>query len=163
MSQPLFENPAIYVDADACPVKDEVLKVAERHGLIVTFVSNGGLRPSRDPMVRHVVVSKGADAADDWIVEHVTAGDIVVTADIALASRCLAKGAAALGNTGAPFTEDNIGDAMATRTLLAELRGAGEITKGPRAFTARDRSRFLQSLEDAVQRSLREQRRDARS
>ncbi len=90
----------IYVDADACPVKDEVAKVAERHGLVVTFVSNGGLRPSRDPMVRNVVVSKGADAADDWIVENATGADIVITADVPLAARCVALGAAVLGPTG---------------------------------------------------------------
>ena len=158
-----MEHPHVYVDADACPVKSEVSRVAERHDLPVTWVAASHMRVPEGGRVRLEVVTQGFDAADDWIVEHVTAGDIVVTADIALASRCLARGAAALGNTGAPFTEDNIGDAMATRTLLAELRGAGEITKGPRAFTARDRSRFLQALEDAVQRSLREQRRDARS
>ena len=158
-----MERPHIYVDADACPVKSEVSRVAERHDLPVTWVAGSHMRVPEGGRVRIEVVAQGFDAADDWIVEHVTAGDIVVTADIALASRCLAKGASALGNTGAPFTEDNIGDAMATRTLLAELRGAGEITKGPRAFTPRDRSRFLQSLEDAVQRSLRDQRREGRA
>ena len=155
-----MERPHLYVDADACPVKSEVSRVAERHDLPVTWVAGSHMRVPEGGRVRIEVVAQGFDAADDWIVEHVAAGDIVVTADIALASRCLAKGAAALGNTGAPFTEDNIGDAMATRTLLAELRGAGEITKGPRAFTPRDRSRFMQSLEDAVQRSLRDQRRE---
>jgi len=158
-----MERPHVYVDADACPVKSEVTRVAERHDLQVTWVAGSHMRVPEGGRVRIEVVAQGFDAADDWIVEHVAAGDIVVTADIALASRCLAKGAAALGNTGAPFTEDNIGDAMATRTLLAELRGAGEITKGPRAFTPRDRSRFLQSLEDAVQRSLRDQRREGRN
>jgi uncharacterized protein YaiI (UPF0178 family) len=131
--------------------------------LPVTWVAGSHMRVPEGGRVHIEVVAQGFDAADDWIVEHVAAGDIVVTADIALASRCLAKGAAALGSTGAPFTEDNIGDAMATRTLLAELRGAGEITKGPRAFTPRDRSRFLQALEDAVQRSRREQRREGRN
>jgi len=158
-----MDHPHVYVDADACPVKSEVSRVAERHDLPVTWVAGSHMRVPEGGRVRIEVVAQGFDAADDWIVEHVSAGDIVVTADIALASRCLAKGAAALGNTGAPFTEDNIGDAMATRTLLAELRGAGEITKGPRAFTPRDRSRFLQSLEDAVQRSLRDQRREGRA
>ena len=157
-----MEHPHVYVDADACPVKSEVSRVAERHDLPVTWVAGSHMRVPESGRVRIEVVAQGFDAADDWIVEHVTPGDIVVTADIALASRCLAKGAAAIGNTGAPFTEDNIGDAMATRTLLAELRGAGEITKGPRAFTPRDRSRFLQALEDAVQRSLRDQRREER-
>ena len=153
----------IYIDADACPVKPEVYRVAQRYGLGVSVVSNARMRVPDEPGIELVVVADGFDAADDWIVEHADADDIVISADIPLASRCLAKGARVLGPTGRPFTEDNIGDAMATRTLLAELRGAGEITKGPRAFTARDRSRFLQSLEDAVQRSLREQRRDARS
>ncbi len=154
----LVETPHIYVDADACPVKGEVSRVADRHDLPVTWVAGSYMRVPEGGRVRIEVVAQGFDAADDWIVEHACAGDIVVTADIALASRCLAKGAAALGTTGLPFTDDNIGDAMATRTLLAELRGAGEITKGPRAFTPRDRSRFLQTLEDAVQRSLRERR-----
>ena len=116
----------IYVDADACPVKDEILKVAERHGLAVTLVSNGGLRPSRDPMVRHVVVSKGADAADDWIAENVSANDIVVTADIPLASRTVAAGAHVLGPTGRPFTPETIGMAVAMRDLKQHLRETGE-------------------------------------
>ena len=134
-------------------------RVAERHDLPVTWVAGSHMRTPEGGRVRIEVVAQGFDAADDWIAEQCQAGDIVITADIALASRALGKGAAAIGTTGVPFTEDNIGDAMATRTLLAELRGAGEITKGPRAFTPRDRSRFLQALEDAVQRSLREQRR----
>jgi len=156
-----MEHPHVYVDADASPVKSEVSRVAERHDLPVTWVAASHMRVPPGGRVQLEVVTQGFDAADDWIVEHASAGDIVVTADIALASRCLAKGALAIGTTGLPFTEDNIGDAMATRSLLAELRGAGEITKGPRAFTPRDRSRFLQALEDAVQRSLRERRREA--
>ena len=154
-----MELPHVYVDADACPVKGEVTRVAERHDLPVTWVAGSAIRVPEGGRVRMEVVEQGFDAADDWIVGQCRAGDIVVTADIALASRCLEKGAAAIGTTGVPFTEDNIGDAMATRALLAELRGAGEITKGPRAFTPRDRSRFLQALEDAVQRSLRDRRR----
>src|SRR6478672_10854548 len=102
----------IYVDADACPVKDEVLRVAGRHGLVVIFVANRGLRPSRDPMVRSVMVPQGADAADDWIVEHAAAGDIVVTSDIPLAGRALDKSAVVLGPTGKPFTKDSIGMAL---------------------------------------------------
>ena len=124
--------------AHACPVKDEILKAAERHGLAVTLVSNGGLRPSRDPMVRHVVVSKGADAADDWIAENVSANDIVVTADIPLASRTVAAGAHVLGPTGRPFTPETIGMAMAMRDLKQHLRETGE-SKGYNAVLhARD-------------------------
>ena len=148
-------KPHLYVDADACPVKAEVYKVAERHGLYVTLVAGAWMRVPSDTRIRLEVVTQGFDAADDWIAEQVAAGDVVVTADIPLASRCLAKGAHAIGTTGRPFTEDNIGDAMATRTLLADLRGAGEQTRGPAPFDPRDRSRFLQALENAVQASLR--------
>jgi uncharacterized protein YaiI (UPF0178 family) len=147
--------PHLYVDADACPVKAEVFRVAERHDLPVTLVAGASMRIPNDPRIRLEVVTQGFDAADDWIVERAAPGDIVVTADIPLASRCLAKGAAAIGTTGRPFTEDNIGDAMATRALLSDLRGAGEVTHGPPPFSPRDRSRFLQALETAVQRSLR--------
>lgn len=153
--RPKAVPPHVYVDADACPVKAEVFRVAERHGLEVTLVAAAPMRIPSDARFRLEVVAQGFDAADDWIAERVKRGDIVVTADIALASRCLAAGAAAIGTNGRPFTEDNIGDAMATRTLLAGLRGAGEITKGPPPFTPRDRSQFLQALETAVQRSLR--------
>lgn len=147
--------PHLYVDADACPVKPEVFRVADRHGLPVTLVAAAWMRIPNDPRIRLEVVTRGFDAADDWIVEQVVPGDIVITADIPLASRCLAKGAAAIGSDGRAFTENNIGDAMATRALLADLRGAGEITGGPAPFTARDRSQFLQALEMAVQASLR--------
>ena len=148
-------KPHLYVDADACPVKSEVFRVAGRHALDVTLVAGAWMRVPEDARIRLEVVAQGFDAADDWIVEHVERGDIVVTADIPLASRCLAKGAAALGTSGRPFTEDNIGDALATRALLADLRGAGEPTRGPAPFDPRDRSRFLQALETAVQASLR--------
>lgn len=148
-------KPHLYVDADACPVKQEVYKVAERHGLPVTLVAGAWMRVPEDARIRLEVVTRGFDAADDWIVERVAAGDIVVTADIPLASRCLEKGARAIGTTGRPFTEDNIGNALATRALLADLRGAGEQTRGPAPFDPRDRSRFLQALETAVQASLR--------
>ena len=147
--------PSIYVDADACPVKEEVVKVAERHGLAVTFVSNGGLRPSRDPMIRNVVVAKGADAADDWIVENTRANDIVVTADIPLAARTVALGAHVIGPTGRPFTPETIGMAVAMRDLKQHLRETGE-SKGYNAgFTPRDRSAFLGALDQAVRRALR--------
>ncbi|MGE0283593.1 MAG: YaiI/YqxD family protein [Rhizobiaceae bacterium] len=148
-----MEAPRIYVDADACPVKAEVVKVAERHGLIVTLVSNGGLRPSRDPMVRHVVVSKGADAADDWIVEHTTARDIVVTADIPLAARCVAIGAQVIGPTGKPFTPETIGMAVAMRDLRQHLRETGESKGYNTSFGPQDRSRFLSALDQAVRRA----------
>jgi uncharacterized protein YaiI (UPF0178 family) len=143
----------IYVDADACPVKDEVVRVAGRHGLATTFVANFGLRPSRDPMIRNVVVSQGADAADDWIVEHVAAGDIVVTADIPLARRALEKGAVVLGPTGRPFTQSSIGMALAMRELNQHLRETGESRGLNASFSARDRSAFLQALDEAVVRA----------
>ena len=145
----------IYVDADACPVKDEVVRVAGRHGLVVTFVANFGLRPSRDPMIRNVVVPQGADAADDWIVAHAAAGDIVVTADIPLARRALDNGAAVLGPTGRPFTPASIGLALATRELNQHLRETGESRGFNASFTARDRQKFLQALDEAVVRAKR--------
>lgn len=146
----------VLVDADACPVKDEVLKVAERHGVPVTFVSNGGLRPSRDPMVRNVVVPKEkADAADDWIVENARANDVVVTADIPLAARTVALGCHVLGPTGRPFTPETIGMAVAMRDLKQHLRETGE-SKGYNAtFTREDRSRFLGELDRVVRRAVR--------
>jgi len=145
----------LYVDADACPVKDEAIRVAGRHGIAVTFVANFGLRPSRDPMIRNVVVPQGADAADDWIVERVMAGDIVVTADIPLARRALEKGAAVLGPTGKAFTTESIGMALAVRELNQHLRETGESRGFNAAFTARDRSAFLQALDEAVVRATR--------
>lgn len=144
----------ILVDADACPVKAEVVKVAERHGLRVTLVSNGGLRPSRDPMIRNVVVSAGFDAADDWIVENARASDIVVTADIPLAARCVEKGAYVLGPTGKPFTPETIGMAVAMRDLKQHLREAGEIRGYNPSFSPKDRSQFLSALDQTVRRAL---------
>lgn len=145
----------IYVDADACPVKEEILRVAGRHGLKVSMVANFGLRPSRDPMVRHVMVPQGADAADDWIAEHAQAGDIVVTSDIPLASRALGKGAHVLGPTGKPFTEQSIGMALAMRELNQHLRETGESKGYNASFTAKDRSLFLQALDELAQRAKR--------
>jgi uncharacterized protein YaiI (UPF0178 family) len=147
--------PQIYVDADACPVKDEVLRVAARHALKVTFVANRGLRPSRDPMIVHVLVPQGADTADDWIAEHAQAGDIVVTADIPLAGRCLASGAVVLGPTGRPFTPSSIGMALAMRELNQHLRETGESRGLNAGFSAKDRSAFLQALDEAVVRARR--------
>ncbi|MBI5895971.1 MAG: YaiI/YqxD family protein [Desulfobacterales bacterium] len=141
----------IFVDADACPVKQEVYRVASRHLLEVTLVANAWMRVPREPLIKLEVVKDGFDAADDWIVEQVQAGDIVVTADIPLASRCIHKGARAIGPTGKPFTEDNIGRSVAGRDLMSELRSLGEITGGPPPLTKRDRSRFLEQLDNLIQ------------
>ena len=148
-------RPHIYVDADACPVKEEAAKVAARHGLVVTFVSNGGLRPSRDPMVRHVVVPQGADAADDWIVENAAANDLAVTADVPLAARLVEKGVHVLGPTGRPFTPESIGMAVAMRDLKQHLRETGEIKGYNPGFSQKDRSAFLSALDQAARRALR--------
>jgi uncharacterized protein YaiI (UPF0178 family) len=147
-------TPTVYVDADACPVKDEAQRVAERHGLPIVFVANTGLRPSRDPMVRYVMVPQGADAADDWIVEHLAASDVVVTADIPLAGRALKAGALVLGPTGRPFTPASIGMALAMRDLNRHLRETGEGGHLNAAFGPRDRSRFLSAFDETVQRAL---------
>lgn len=141
----------IYVDADACPVKQEVYRVADRYMIEVTVVANSFLNLPADPRYTLVMVKEGIDEADDWIVDHIESEDIVVTGDIPLASRCLGKGAHALGFTGRPFTPDNIGDALATRDLLAGLRERGEMSSGPPPFEKRDRSRFLQSLDGMIQ------------
>ena len=142
---------AIFVDGDACPVKAEIEKVATRHQLGVTIVSNGGLRPSANPLICHVLVPEGADAADDWIAGHAAQGDIVVTADIPLASRCLEKGARVLAPNGKPFTPDNVGMALGMRELNRHLR---EVTGGQTyhaGFSKQDRSRFLGELENCIQ------------
>jgi uncharacterized protein len=140
----------IFVDADACPVKGEVYRVAERYGLDVTLVAGSWMRRPDNPRIALEVVGEGIDVADDWIAEHVEGGDIVITADIPLAARCLARGATVIGYAGPPFTAANIGDALATRGLLAELRDLGEMTGGPPPFTKRDRSSFLQRLDEAI-------------
>jgi uncharacterized protein YaiI (UPF0178 family) len=147
---------AIYVDADACPVKAEIYRVAERYGLNVYVVSNSYLGVPRDPRVELVVVSDGFDAADDWIAERAGPGDIVVTADIALADRSLKAGAAVIGNTGVPFTTSSIGMAMASRELMSTLRAMGETTGGPRPMSQRDRSRFLSALDETIQKLRRQ-------
>jgi uncharacterized protein YaiI (UPF0178 family) len=141
----------IFVDADACPVKEEVLRVAERHGLPVHFVSNSWMRLPEGPLVERVLVPDGPDAADDWIATRIGAIDIAVTADIPLASRCLAAGAKVVGPTGKPFTQQGIGMALAMRDLQRHLRETGESRGFNAAFTRADRSRFLQALEQAVQ------------
>ena len=147
----------IYVDADACPVKDEALKVAVRHGLEIFYVSNSWMRLPEGLRVKRVVVEEGADAADNWIAERIGPGDIAVTADIPLASRCLKAGAQALGPTGKPFTDASIGMAMAMRDLSQHLRETGESRGFNASFTRQDRSRFLEALELAVQRAKRGQ------
>jgi uncharacterized protein YaiI (UPF0178 family) len=141
----------IYIDADACPVKKEVYRVARRYGLDVTVVANSRMWVPNAPRVSLQIVKEGLDAADDWIVEQARTDDIVITADIPLASRCLKKGASVIGSTGMPFTEDNIGEVVATRDLLSELRSTGEITGGPPPLSKRDRSRFLQQLDEVIQ------------
>ena len=142
----------LYVDADACPVKAEVYRVAERHGLTVFVVANSPIAVPRSPSIERVVVGAGPDAADDWIAERARRGDVVVTADIPLASRCVKAGADALAPNGRAFTEASIGMTLATRDLLHDLRSAGEITGGPKAFSPRDRSTFLQALDLAIVR-----------
>ena len=142
----------IYVDADACPVKAEIYRVAERHGLKVHVVSNSYLSLPKDPMIERVVVGDKFDAADDWIAERVGRGDIVVTADVPLASRCVKAGAACIAPNGRPFTEASVGMALATRNLMQDLRAAGEITGGPKPFSPRDRSGFLSALDQAIVR-----------
>ncbi len=142
----------IYIDADACPVKDETYRVATRHGIKVFLVSNSYIATPRDVEVERVIVPAGPDVADDWIAERAEEGDLVITADVPLAARVVAKGAEAIAPNGKPFTASSIGMQLATRNLMADLREAGEITRGPRAFSARDRSEFLQALERAVMR-----------
>ena len=146
----------IYVDADACPVKDEVYVVATRYGVPVALVANAPMHVPDGFRVEMVVVAEGPDAADDWIAERAGEGDVVVTADIPLAARCLAAGAAVLGTNGRPFTEDSIGGALASRDLKSQLREAGIHSGGPRPLSAKDSSRFLSRLDEAVSRSLRE-------
>ncbi|MHC4267996.1 MAG: YaiI/YqxD family protein [Planctomycetota bacterium] len=141
----------IFIDADACPVKQEVYRVASRYSLDVTLVANSWMRVPNEQWIALEVVEGGFDVADDWIVEHVQPHDIVVTADILLASRCLKEGALVIGTTGKPFSENNIGHAVATRDLLSELRGAGKITGGPPPLKKRDRSLFLQQLDEVIQ------------
>ena len=143
---------AIYVDADACPVKQEIYRVAERHGCHVYVVSNSVIMVPRNAFIERVVVPSGPDVADDWIAERTLTGDVVVTADIPLASRCVKAGATVIAPNGKTFTDSSIGMALATRNLMDHLRGTGEITGGPKPFSARDRSEFLGSLDRALNR-----------
>ena len=142
----------IYIDADACPVKDEVYRVADRYGLKVWVVANSFMQVPQSPLIERVIVDGGFDAADDWIAERAAPGAIVITSDIPLASRCVKAGAEVIGNSGKPFTESSVGMALATRNLMQDLRAMGEITGGPRPFAARDRSRFLSALDETIVR-----------
>ena len=148
----------ILVDADACPVKEEIYRVAERHDIPVTLVANQFMRLPRDQSVRFVKVEDGPDVADDHIAEAAHEGAVVVTADILLAQRCIAKGATVIGTTGKPFTEASIGSAVAMRNLMADLREQGDIGGGPAPFTKADRSRFLSSLHEALEQLKRQHR-----
>ena len=140
----------IYVDGDACPVKDEVIKVAERHQLHIHMVSNTWLRYGRHPLVNSVVVPEEPDAADDWIAEHIKEGDIAITADIPLASRCVSEGAKVLDPKGKIFTEDSMGMTLAVRDLMTNLRETGDVKSYSPAFSKQDRSRFLSSLDQLI-------------
>ena len=140
----------IFIDADACPVKPETYRVAERYGLKVFVVANSFMAVPHSDLIERVIVSEGPDVADGWIVERATPNDIVITADIPLASRCVRKGATVIGPTGKPFTEDSIGMALATRDLLTDLRSAGATTRGPAPLGRQDISRYLSALDLAV-------------
>jgi len=142
----------IYVDADACPVKAEIYKVAERHAVPVLVVSNSFINIPRHPLFQRMIVGEGLDVADDWIAERVGPGSIVITADIPLADRCIKAGAIAIAPNGRAFTPDSIGMALATRNLMTDLREAGTVTGGPKPFSPRDRSSFLSELDLAIRR-----------
>ncbi len=150
---------SIYVDADACPVKEEIYRVARRYEIKVFVVSNAALRVPQEDLIEMVVVRGGFDVADDWIAERVEAGDIAITSDIPLAERCLKRGSRVLGPKGLEFTEDAIGDAMATRALLDMLRQSGSFGGGPAPFAKSDRSRFLSKLDELVHAARRDGRR----
>ena len=146
-------NPTrIYVDADACPVKDEIYRVAIRHGVPVSVVAGNFIRVPQDPLIERIAAGSGLNAADDWIAERARAGDIVITADIPLASRCVKAGAEAIAPNGRPFSEQSIGMTLAVRNLMHDLRSAGETTRGPPPFSPRDRSAFLSVLDETIRR-----------
>lgn len=145
----------IYVDADACPVKDEIYRVALRHGAPVSVVAGNFIRVPQDPLIERIAAGSGMDAADDWIAERVRPGDVVVTSDIPLASRCVKAGAEVIAPNGKPFTEESIGMTLAVRNLMTDLRSAGEVTGGPRSFAPRDRSAFLSALDQTLRRIAR--------
>lgn len=145
----------ILVDADACPVKDEVYRVALRHGVAVMIVSNSPIRVPDHPLIARTVVGDAFDAADDWIAERADNRSVVITADILLADRCVKQGSVVLAHSGKPFTANSIGGAIATRAIMADLRAGGDIIGGPAPFSKADRSRFLQALDEALVRLAR--------
>jgi uncharacterized protein YaiI (UPF0178 family) len=145
----------IYIDADACPVKEETLRVARRHKLKTYIVSDGGVRPERDVLVEMVYVASGEDAADNWIAEKIAPRDVCVTNDVRLAARCIDAGAKAIKSTGEPFSEAGIGMAVANRNLMADLRETGAVTGGPAPFSKADRARFLDRLEQLIRAAQR--------
>lgn len=147
----------IYIDADACPVKDEIYRVAGRHGVPVSVVAGNFIRIPQDPLIERIAAGSGMDAADDWIAERAAKGDIVVTSDIPLASRCVKAGAVVIAPTGKPFTEESIGMTLAVRNLMTDLRSSGEVTGGPSSFSPRHRSAFLSALDQAIRRIQRTQ------
>ena len=147
----------IYIDADACPVKNEVERIATRHNLEAFMVCDGGIRPSVNPLIHLIFVNQAADAADDWIVDHIRQGDICVTNDIPLAERCIKEGAFVIKPNGNTYTSDNIGMAIAVRKIMEEKRQSGEMTYGPSPFTNADRSNFLDRMEVIVQKAIRYQ------
>jgi len=149
-------SPRIYIDADACPVKDEIYRVATRHAVPVSVVAGNFIRIPADPLIERIAAGSGPDAADDWIAERAGSSDIVVTADIPLAARCVKAGAQVIAPNGKPFTEQSIGMTLAVRNLMSDLRASGEVTGGPKSFTARDRSAFLSMLDQTLRRLLRE-------
>ena len=152
MEEPKTPAIRIFVDADACPVKPEIYRVAERCGLEVYVVANAFMAVPRSELIERVILAEGPDIADNWIAERAGETDIVITADIPLAGRCVKKGASVIGPTGKPFTEDSIGMALATRDLLTDLRSAGAATRGPPPLSRQDLSRFLSALDLAVTR-----------
>ena len=154
---PPLNTTRIYVDADACPVKDEIYRVAGRHGLPVSVVAGNFIRVPHDPLIERIAAGAGMDAADDWIAGRAGKGDIVITSDIPLASRCVKAGAEVIAPNGKPFTEQSIGMTLAVRNLMTDLRSSGEITGGPKSFAPRDRSSFLSALDQTIRRIQREQ------
>lgn len=155
-NEPASKPITIYIDADACPVKDEVYRVAGRYGLKTYVAANSYMNVPRDPLIERVIVEGGLDVADDWIAERAGKGDIVITADVPLASRCIKSGAVALTPKGREFDDASMGMALATRNLMDDLRSSGEITGGPKPFSKRDRSAFLSALDNVVVRLKRE-------